>query len=76
LALDGGEWSFACPIFKHNTAETIIMSLEEVISSSRERWMRQLPGICLRSDFPIVLVMMFNNINVYYLTEETQGFNV
>jgi hypothetical protein len=36
LALDGGEWSFGCPICKHSTAETIIMSSEEVISSSRE----------------------------------------
>jgi len=27
---------FACPICKHNTAETIIMSSEEVISPSRE----------------------------------------
>jgi len=36
LALDGGEWLFACPIRKHITTETIIMSLEEVISSSRE----------------------------------------
>jgi hypothetical protein len=36
LNLDGGEWLFACAICKHNTAETIIISSEEVISSSRE----------------------------------------
>lgn len=38
--------------------------------------MRQLPGICLGSDFPTMLVIMFNNLNVYYLTEETQDINV
>jgi len=75
LALDGGEWLFACTICKHNTAENIIMSSEEVISS-QERWMRQLPGICLGSDSPTMLVLMFNNLNVYYLTEKTQGINV
>ena len=51
------------------------MSSEEVISS-QERWMRQLPGICLGSDSPTMLVLMFNTLNVYYLTEETQGIYV